>query len=212
MRAHGNEGRLGKRFAILIGLAAAGVMALGAQTAMANSEGRTEGDARAAFNAVAGAGFTIAENGGTHAGAPIGGAPTGSPEDVRIYPNEKNGSYCASGWHVIFLAAWDSASFYDSQEALFASLSAIDMQFAWDGVPLVEERTAIKRFNIFFQDPDDPDTDPEVPTTDVFFVAHGTFMPPGTLSVGKHRLTTTVVDPDFGFNETWSVNVNILPC
>ena len=33
MRANGNEGRLGKRFAIVIGVAAAGVMALGAQTA-----------------------------------------------------------------------------------------------------------------------------------------------------------------------------------
>ena len=43
-------------FAILIGVAAVGVMALGAQTGAANSEGRTKGDARAAFNAVAGAG------------------------------------------------------------------------------------------------------------------------------------------------------------
>jgi hypothetical protein len=31
MRAHGNEGRLGRRFAIVIGVAAAGVVALGAQ-------------------------------------------------------------------------------------------------------------------------------------------------------------------------------------
>ena len=38
MRAHGNEGRLGKRFAIVIGVAAAGVMALGAQTATAAPE------------------------------------------------------------------------------------------------------------------------------------------------------------------------------
>ena len=38
MRAHGNEGRLGGRFAIVIGVAAAGVMALGAQTATAAPE------------------------------------------------------------------------------------------------------------------------------------------------------------------------------
>ena len=38
MRAHGNEGRLGKRFAIVIGVAAAGVMALGAQTTAAAPE------------------------------------------------------------------------------------------------------------------------------------------------------------------------------
>jgi hypothetical protein len=35
MRAHGTHGRLGKRFAIVIGLAAAELMALGAQTAAA---------------------------------------------------------------------------------------------------------------------------------------------------------------------------------
>jgi len=35
MRAHGREGRMGRRFAIVIGVAAAGVMALGAQTASA---------------------------------------------------------------------------------------------------------------------------------------------------------------------------------
>ncbi len=35
MRAQGNEGRLGRRFVIVIGVAAAGVIALGAQTAAA---------------------------------------------------------------------------------------------------------------------------------------------------------------------------------
>jgi hypothetical protein len=35
MRAHGREGRIGQRFAFVIGVAAAGVMALGAQTAAA---------------------------------------------------------------------------------------------------------------------------------------------------------------------------------
>ena len=180
-------------------------MALGAQTAAANSEGRTEGDARAAFNAVAGAGFTIADNHGAHEGAPIGGIADVrgddvrdyfSPESVRIYPND-NGSYCASGWHAIFIAWWDDPQFYDSQEDLFAYLNSVDVQFEWDGVPLVEERTAIKRFNAFGED--------------LFFVAFGTFMPPGSLSVGKHRLTQTWVDPVYG-DGTQSVNIKILPC
>jgi hypothetical protein len=35
MRAHGRERQMGRRFAIVIGVAAAGVMALGAQTAAA---------------------------------------------------------------------------------------------------------------------------------------------------------------------------------
>ena len=38
MRAQGNEGRLGRRFAIVIGVAAAGVMALGAQTTVATPD------------------------------------------------------------------------------------------------------------------------------------------------------------------------------
>jgi hypothetical protein len=199
--------RMGRRFAIVIGVAVVGVMALGAQTTLANSEGRTEGDARAAFNAVAGAGGKIEFNNGAHQGAPIGGFPTGTdeeagevhdPEDVRIYQGRDGWSYCASGWHVIFLAAWDDASFYDSKGDLFAYLDSIDMDFAWDGVELVEERTGIKRAN--FEDVEDG-----------FFVAFGSFMPPGSLSVGKHRLTTTVVDPLYG-DETWSVRVNILPC
>ena len=42
MRAHGNEGRLGRRFAILIGVAAAGVMALGAQTAISTTGERVD--------------------------------------------------------------------------------------------------------------------------------------------------------------------------
>jgi hypothetical protein len=198
---------MGKRFAIVIGLAALGVMALGAQTAMANSVGRTEGDARAAFNAVAGAGFTVADNHGAHEGAPTGGIPSGtgeddvhSPEDVRIYPGRNGFSYCASGWHVIFIAWWDELQFHDSYEDLHAYLSAVDVQYAWDGHPLVEERTAIKRANFPFLE-------------DAFFVAFGTFMPPGTLSVGKHRLTTTSFDPLYKEeNGTWSVKVNILPC
>ena len=39
MRAHGNEARLARRFAIVIGVAAAGVMALGAQTASSTTGG-----------------------------------------------------------------------------------------------------------------------------------------------------------------------------
>jgi hypothetical protein len=38
MRAHGRERQMGKRFAIVIGVAAAGVMALGTQTAAAEAE------------------------------------------------------------------------------------------------------------------------------------------------------------------------------
>ena len=79
-------------------------------------------------------------------------------------------------------------SFERQLHDVFAYLNAVDIQFAWDGVPLVEERTAIKRLVDF----------PEPGFEDVFWFNPGTFMPPGSLSVGKHRLSTTVVDPLFG--------------
>jgi hypothetical protein len=46
MRAHGRKYDMGKRFTLLIGLAAAGVMALGAQTGTAASEGVVEYNTR----------------------------------------------------------------------------------------------------------------------------------------------------------------------
>jgi len=46
MRAHGRKYEMGRRFAILIGLAATGVMALGAQTGAAASEGVVEYDSK----------------------------------------------------------------------------------------------------------------------------------------------------------------------
>jgi hypothetical protein len=70
---------------------------------------------------------------------------------VRIYPNAK-GSYCASGWQMIFLGVWVNEfevewgfGAYDNYTDAFAYLNSVDVQFAWDGVPLVVERTPNKR-------------------------------------------------------------------
>jgi hypothetical protein len=219
---------MGRRFAIVIGVAAAGVMALGAQTAMADEIGRTEGDARASFNAEPGGGMAIAfthcrgEATETSCPNPSGDIPNGSPtggippdrlgrareESVRIYPYA-SASYCASGWHVIFASWWVTESELVSFGGLsdpdysdaFEYLNSVDIQFAWDGVPLVTERTANKRLVDF----------PEPGLEDVFWFNAGTFMPPGTLSVGKHRLTTTAVESLFGGEED-SVRITILPC
>jgi hypothetical protein len=217
---------MGKRFAIVIGVAATGVMALGAQTAMADSVGRTEGDARAAFNAEPGGGMAIAfthcrgvttettcpnSSGQVPNGSATGGIPpwytgTDPKEWVRIYPYE-SGSYCASGWHVIFVSWWELADGLSATSPgwadAFAYLDAVDLQFAWDGVPLVEERTATKRLVDF----------PEPGLEDVFWFNSGTFMPPGSLSVGRHRLSLTAFDPLYEEeNGTSSVRITILPC
>jgi hypothetical protein len=204
---------------LALGLAVV-LLAATASTASADEIGRTEGDARAAFNAEPGGGMAIAfthcrgEATETSCPNPSGDIPNGSPtggippdrlgraqqESVRIYPLA-SGSYCASGWHTIFLSIWDDAQYYDSYQDLFASLDSVDVQFAWDGVPLVGERTANKRLVDF----------PEPGFEDSFWFNQGTLMPPGTLSVGKHRLWVDLVDPVFG-DDKWSVNITILPC
>jgi len=135
-------------------------------------------------------------------GAPDNGFTTGSPEDLRIYPHASGASHCASGWHVIFLTWWDDTQYHDTRNDLFAYLSSVDIQFAWDDVSLVEQRTAIKRW-VNSGDPD---------FQDAFMFNAGTFMRPGTMTVGEHTLTTTIVDPLYGSCGTWSVDVTVLPC
>jgi hypothetical protein len=196
-RARGRRGRL---------LIAAGavvlLVALGGSPASANSPGRTQGDAKAAFEAQLTAGFTIGfREQGVPNGGPAGGLVVGSTrETVRIYPNA-DFSYCASGWHVIYLSWWDAVGYYENLGGLVAYLASVDIQYNWDGVPLVEQRTAIKRLNNF----------PNPEFADAFAFNTGTFMPPGSLTVGEHTLTTAITDPLYG-NDSVSVEVTILPC
>ena len=190
-----------RRGRLLVAAAAVAILAaLSGSPANANSPGLTQGDAAAAFNAEAGGGFIIGYMVNPHAtpgGAPAGGITTGDTEDVRIYPL-LDGSYCASGWHVIFLSVWDGAQFYDTHKELVASLLSVDLQFSWDGVPLEVEQTSIKRM----LRPDEEET---------FMFNAGTLIRPGTLTVGEHTLTTSMIDPVYG-DDTWSVKVTILPC
>ena len=198
-RARNRRGRL-----LIAAGAVAWLVAVGGSPASADTLGRTEGDARAAFQALAGAGFTLSILETPHGqpnGSPLGGETTGEPEDVRIYPREPS-SYCASGWHVIALSSMASTADWETHDDMLAFLSTIDFQYKWDGIPLVEERTAVKHLNDF---------DSEAP--DQFMFSTGTFMPPGSLTVGKHTLTTSATVGMFPqFNDTWSVKVTILPC
>jgi hypothetical protein len=200
-RARNGRGRLLVAATAVVLLAA--LAAVAGSPASADTEVRTEGDARTAFEALAGAGFTISEMENPHDtpnGGPIGGRVSEDPEAVRVYPNAPS-SYCASGWHVIALNWWEPNQ--GDLNALFAYLSAVEVQYKWDGIPLVEERTAIKRMNNF--------PDPEF--ADAFTFVTGAFMPPGSLTVGRHTLTTTSIDPLYKRNNaTWSVKVTILPC
>lgn len=188
-------------------LAVALLTIIGGSPASATSPGRTKGDAQAVFNALMGALYaTSALNPqgtphGTPEGAPGEGIPPGSQEDVRILPIQRtsqSASFCASGWHVISLPILSLLEDYEDYNDLVADLSLIDIQFVWDGLPLEEQRTAIKRYNHPIFD-------------DAFGFNTGAFMPPGSLTVGTHTLTTTLVDPPEP-PDTWSIEVIILPC
>lgn len=199
LRARTRRGRL-----LVAAAAVALLAALAGSPASAATVARTEGDARAAFEALGPAGFTLNRLVNPEAspnGAPGGGETTGGPEDVRIYPNAPS-RYCATGWHVISVSWWESAADWETREDMLAFLSTVDIQYEWDGMPLVGERTAIKRLNNF---------DSEL--GDAFWMSFGAFMPPGSLTVGKHTLTQTwTIGMYPQFNGTDSVKVTILPC
>lgn len=97
--------------------------------------GPTRGEANAAFQSNFTGGFAIRTHNLKANGAP-GGPAIPTPDSARIYRGEPDLEYCAQGWHVITLGVFNE---------LRQSLSAEDLQFALDGVPLQTERTAIKK-------------------------------------------------------------------
>ena len=115
-----------------------------------------------------------------------------TPDGARIYPLLDDLQYCDDGWHVVLLGYFDDPAFYaGGNKELFDFLSAVDIRFALDGVPLTTERTAIKRL---------AHTDPAF-VEEAFVVGFGAFLPPGSLSLGPHELLTTQHVPEFGDEE-----------
>ena len=183
-------------------VAAAFVAVFGTNVAQASSPARTYGDAKAVFEAgfTGGTNINILHNANAN-GAPQGILPTGDPEDVRVYPlAEEVEAYCASGWHVLNFDTGDSVVFYDSRQQLVEALDAVDILYAIDGTPLETQRTAYKRELL----------GDELPFT---WVSIGALLPPGTLTVGAHELTSTFIGPIFfGGGFTYTVAFNVLPC
>jgi hypothetical protein len=183
--------------AVLGAIAGAVVVGLGSPGG-ASPPDRSRGSAQAVFQAGGTGGITILIR-TPGLGVPRGQRETGDPEAVRINPLARNFQYCASGWHLISLNVGDGAEFYDDKQALFDSLASVDVTFRLDGVQLTTERTAIKRNPVDLSD------------EDAYWVGVGTLVPPGTLTVGSHSLTTAVVHPIFGTDE-FSVQFNVLSC
>ena len=147
----------------------------------------TRGDARGIFQAFFTGGSAIRAH--NHLAEGVPGVPgETTPDGARIYPLLDDLVYCEAGWHVVVLGVFDDPAFFGGNRGLFDYLSAIDVRFELDGVPLPTERTAIKRV---------AHTDPAF-IEKAFIVGFGAFLPPGTLSVGTHELHTFQQDPVYG--------------
>jgi hypothetical protein len=170
--------------AVLVGLGSTGSYA-------ASPGGPTQGDAQGIFRAFFTGGSAIRAH--NHQASGVPGVPgETTPDGARIYPLLDDLQYCDDGWHVVLLGYFDDPAFYaGGNKELFDFLSAVDIRFALDGVPLTTERTAIKRL---------AHTDPAF-VEEAFVVAFGAFLPPGSLSLGPHELLTTQHVPEFGDEE-----------
>jgi hypothetical protein len=178
-----------RRLLVAVVASTVAVVALGSTIAYAASPGGpTRGDAQGVFQAFLTGGSAIRAHNQLAEGVP--GVPGGTtPDGARIYPVIDGLEYCAQGWHVILLAYFDDPAFYPGgKKELFDLLSAVDIQFVLDGVPLEMDRTATKRI---------AHPDPAI-IEDAFAVSFGAFLAPGALSVGTHHLQTFVRDPVFG--------------
>jgi hypothetical protein len=123
------------------------LVALGGTAAKAATDGGpTRGDAQAAFEAFFTGGFAIRAHNPLAHGAP--GTPAVIPPNTaRIYPLEDDLEYCADGWHVVVLGFFDDPAVYPGgRKEVVHYLSAVDVQFALDGIPVTTERTQIRRF------------------------------------------------------------------
>jgi hypothetical protein len=177
------------------------VFGLGTNSSYAAPPGApTRGDAQGIFQAFFTGGTAIRAH--NHLAEGVPGVPgETTPDGARIYPLLDDLEYCDQGWHVVLLGAFDDLAFYAGNRELFDYLTAIDIRFTLDGVPLETKRTAIKR--IATSDPAFLD--------EGFEVGFGAFLAPGALSVGSHELRTFIHDPVFG-DEDFLTPFTVVSC
>lgn len=194
-----NSTRRTRRFLALVALVSASLLATPGPT-MAAPPTRTYGAAVAALRAGLTGGVTIITHNPNAHGVPAQQIPTGSREDLRIYPLVDDASYCASGWHLLALAYYDELRYYSDRQELFDYLAAVDIGFVLDGAALTTTSTAIE-----------PIPNYVVPDQVAYGIVVGTLLAPGSLTEGQHELTVTVDDPIYGSGQ-FTVRFFVLPC
>ena len=180
---------------------AALILALASAPSQASSPGATTlGEAQGVFHAFFTGGSAIRAH--NHAAGGVAGVPLDTtPDGARIYAGLDGLQYCQQGWHVALLGYFEDPALFGGNRELFDFLSAVDMRFVLDGVPLETERTAIGRFS----------TPPAELVEQAFAVGFGAFLPPGALSVGTHQLQTFVHDPLFG-DFDFTIGFDVVTC
>jgi hypothetical protein len=192
-----------KRTLLAVAAAVAGLVLLGGTLASAAPPtGPTRGEANAAFQSNFTGGFAIRTHNPEANGAP-GGPAIPTPDSARIYPGESGLEYCQQGWHVITIGVFDDPTLSPggNKEAR-QTLSAVDIQFALDNVPLQTERTAIKKLQHPFAD---------FSENPLWAVTFGAFLAPGSLSLGDHEIETGIQNPVLG-DEEFTTPFSVVKC
>jgi hypothetical protein len=158
------------RHAVLSILIVSGLLA-SAPGAAASTHRITRGEAQAAFEAFWTAGFTIDNK-----------APSTTPAFADVHyilfniTHEDSPHYCTLDWFAYGIGwAW-----VGSQQEAAADRDAVQVSHEIDGRLVDYKVTAAKRVITF---------------GDVWGWIYGALVPPGSLPIGEHTLTTTVVDP-----------------
>jgi hypothetical protein len=157
------------RHAVLSILIVSGLLAI-APGAAANTDRITRGEAQAAFEAFWTAGFTIADK------APSTPPAFADVHYILLNITHEDVHYCTLDWFAYGIGLFWVGSY---QEAA-ADRDAVQVNFEIDGLTVDYGITAAKRVITFGE---------------VWGWVYGALVPPGSLSIGEHTLTTTVVDP-----------------
>ena len=157
------------RHAVLSLLIVSGLVAI-APAAAGNTDRITRGEAQAAFEAFWTAGFTIENT------APVTPPAFADVHYIMLNVNHENVHYCTLDWFAYGIGGGWGGSY---QEAA-ADRDAVQVDFDIDGLAVNFGISAAKRVIAFGE---------------VWGWSYGSLVPPGSMSIGAHILTTTVVDP-----------------
>ena len=109
---------------------------------------------------------------------------------IRPFPGSPwdGGHFCVDDWHVLLIAFFEGGDQSYKRKEAASTLSAVELEFIVDGVPLTTTRTPIKRF----LEPDNFGFEK------AYGFQEGVIMSPDDLGVGEHSFVVEYDHPDLG--------------